>query len=447
LNAKEIVLKLQDLGHESYFVGGCVRDMLLDIPCKDIDIATNAEPDQLIKIFENEEVKTIGKSFLVTFINGIEVATFRTDVYKGFDDKDVEVKIAKSAEEDAKRRDFTINSLFYDPVSKKIIDYVNGQNDLQNKIIRFTGNARERIWEDPNRIIRACRFLAKINGSFSKETINALLDHSDYVKFVKPERIRLEILKAMEIKKASLFFMSLEKIGILNYILPSLSKAYGHTGGPYHMETVFEHCMMAGDHAHVKNKLVKLSAYLHDVGKPISSRINPQTDDIWFQGHEKTGSKAIKKELENLKFSNEEINLISGLILLHMRISNERLQPKSIRRTLKMLNDFNIPYQSLLRVSICDKMGNLKSNKKYKLKNVYDLVKKFKQEINRKDSVNKFADLKINGYDVMEVTGLSPGKEVGKILKTIFDKIIDQPELNDKETLINIVRNFQILEG
>ncbi len=444
MNAKDIVLKLQDFGYESYFVGGCVRDMILNVPYKDIDISTNAEPDQLIHIFKDQEIKTFGKSFLVTFINGIEVATFRTDNYKGLNDKDVEIKVTKSAEEDAKRRDFTINSIFYDPVSEKIIDYVNGQEDLKSKIIRFTGNAANRIWEDPNRIIRACRFLAKIDGKFSTETFTALFKYSNYVRFVKSERIRLEIMKAMKIKRASLFFESLHKIDVLKYILPSMNNSYGHQGGPYHLETVFEHCMLSGDHANTKNELIKFAAYLHDVGKPISSRINPKTNNIWFQGHEKTGSKEVKKELENLKFSNEEINLISGLILLHMRISNERLQPKAIRRTLKILNDLNIPYQSLLRVSICDKMGNLKSRKKYKLKNVYDLVKKFKQEINRKDSVNKYTDLKINGYDVMEVTGLSPGKEVGEILKIIFDKVIDQPELNDKETLINIVKNFQI---
>lgn len=444
MNAREIVLKLQDLGYESYFVGGYVRDMILNVPCKDIDIATNAEPNQLINIFKDQEIKTIGKSFLVTFINGIEVATFRTDNYKGLNDKDVEIKVSKSAEEDAKRRDFTINSIFYDPISKKIIDYVDGQKDLKNKIIRFTGNASNRIWEDPNRIIRACRFLAKIDGVFSIETFEALFKYSNYVKFIKPERIRLEIMKAMKIKKASLFFESLHTIDVLKYILPSLSNSYNHPGGPYHLENVFEHCMMSGDHASTKNELIKFAAYLHDIGKPISSRINPQTNNIWFQGHEKTGSTVIKKELEYLKFSNEEINLISGLILLHMRISNERLQPKSIRRTLKMLNDMNINYRSLLRVSICDKMGNLKSNKKYKLKNVYDLVKKFKTEIERKDSANKYSDLKINGNDVMEITGLTPGKEVGNILKNLLEMVIDQPELNNKESLLDLIKqNFK----
>jgi len=445
MNAEDIVFKLQDLGYESYLVGGYVRDMILGLPCKDKDITTSAEPNELIKIFKNQEIKTFGKSFLVTFIDGIEVATFRTDSYNGLNDKDVNIKISKSAEEDVKRRDFTINSLLYDPSSKKIIDYVNGQEDLQKRIIKFNGNPKERIWEDPNRIIRACRFVAKINGDFDEKTFIALKEYSDYIQtFVKPERIRLEILKAMNIKKASLFFRALYDIGALKYILFSLDKTYLHPGGPYHIEDVFDHCMMAGDHCSTKFPLVKLASYLHDIGKPISSRINPKTKDIWFEGHEETGCEAAKNELEILRFSLEEINIISNLILLHMRISNERLGPKGIRRTLKALNDYNIPYQSLLRVSISDKMGNLKSQKYYSIKDVYELVKSFREEVNRKDSVNKFSDLKVNGNDIMEITNLKPGKEVGEVLTYLLDVVLDNPEFNEKEKLLNLVRELEL---
>lgn len=441
MDAIKILTKLQDLGYETYFVGGCVRDMLLGIPYKDIDIVTSANPNELIEIFKDQEIKTFGKSFMVTFINGIEVATFRTDKYNGLNDKNVHIEITKSAEEDAKRRDFSINAIFYDPITKKIIDYVNGQEDLQKRIIRFNGDPKKRIWEDPNRIIRACRFVAKINGDFSDDTYEALVDYSDYVEtMVSPERIRLEILKAMEIKKASIFFRALYDIGALKYILPSLDKSYLHTGGPYHIEDVFDHCMMAGDHASTKDPLIKLAAYLHDIGKPISSRINPHTNDIWFEGHEETGRDAARQELENLRFSNEEINIISNLIYLHMRISNERLQPKAVRRTLKKLNDFEIPYQKLLRVSICDKMGGLKSQNHYRISDVYQLAKSFRTEANRKDPANQFSDLKVNGIDVMEVTGLRPGKEVGEILKKLLDLVIDDPEINNKEKLTQIIK-------
>jgi len=439
-NSEEIILKLQDKGYEAYLVGGYVRDMILGIESKDKDIATNADPDTLMEIFKDQEIKTAGKSFLVTFINGIEVATFRTDVYSGLNDKDVKITVAKTAEEDAKRRDLSINSIFYDPVSKKIIDYVNGQEDLKNKVIRFNGDPEKRIWEDPNRIVRACRFKAKINGEFEDNTFNHLLTSSEYVlTMVKPERIRLEIIKAMSIKKASIFFRALNEIGALQHILPSLEKSWLHPGGPYHIEDVFDHCMMAGDHCSTKDPIIKLTAYLHDIGKPISSRINPMTKDIWFEGHEETGCEEAKFELANLRFSTEEINIISSLILLHMRISHSRMTPKSIRRTLKKLADFGIPFQSLLRVAICDKMGGLKSQKYYTRKDVFELAKSFRKIINEKP-VSKFSDLKVNGNDVMEITGLKPGKEVGEVLKNLMDLTIDDPELNEKEKLIELVK-------
>jgi len=439
-NAEEIIAKLQDKGYEAYLVGGYVRDMLLGVENYDKDIATNADPNTLMELFKDQIIKSVGKSFLVTFINLIEVATFRTDIYHGLGDKDVTITIAKTAEEDAKRRDFTINSIFYDPFSKKIIDYVNGQEDLKNKVIRFNGDPKLRIWEDPNRIIRACRFLAKIDGTFDDNTFNHLLSHSDYVEsMVKPERIRLEIIKAMSIKKASIFFRSLYDIGALKYIFPSMDKSYCHDGGKYHIEDVFDHLMMAGDHCTTKDPIIKLAAYLHDIGKPISARINPMSGDLWFEGHEETGCEEAKIELANLRFSTEEINIISSMILLHMRISYSRMTPKSIRRTLKKLEDFGIPYQSLLRVSICDKMGGLKSQKHYTLRDVYDLAKSFKKVVNEKP-VSKFSDLKVNGIDVMQITGMKPGKEVGEVLKYLMDLTIDTPELNEKEKLIELIK-------
>lgn len=441
MTAEEIILKLQDLGFEAYLVGGCVRDMLLGIKCKDKDITTSASPDQLEEIFKDREFKTFGKSFLVSFIDGIEVSTFRTDKYFGKSDKNVKIEKTISAESDVVRRDFTLNSLLYDPASKKIIDYVNGQKDLQNKIIRFNGNPIERIWEDPNRIIRACRFLSKIDGKFEDKTFETLKDKSYYIsKLIKPERIRLEIIKAMSDKKSSLFFNALHDIDGLKYIFPSLDKTYLHDGGPYHLEYIFDHCMMAGDHCATRFPLVKLAAYLHDIGKPISSRENPQTKEIWFEGHERTGSDASKVELEKLRFSNEEINLISNLILLHMRISSERLGPKGIRRTLKSLKEVDVNYKDLLRVSICDKMGGLRSRTKYTFKDIFELVKSFRNEIFRKNKTTEFSDLKVNGNDAMEITGLKPGKEVGEILKYLLDLTIDNPELNEKEKLIELMK-------
>jgi tRNA nucleotidyltransferase/poly(A) polymerase len=444
MTAENIIKRLQYNGFEAYLVGGCVRDMILNVPHVDMDISTSATPDEIINIFTDCNVNIFGKSFAVTVVDGIEVATFRKDRYDYtvFDDKSANVTCVLSAEEDAIRRDFTINSLFLDTSDNKILDFTGGVNDLNNRIIRFNGDPLDRISEDPNRIIRACRFLAKIDGSFDDNTFKALRDNSQYVRdYVKPERIRLEILKAMKIKKASVFFRALYDIGVLKYIFPSMDKTYLCPGGPYHIEDVFDHCMMAGDHCSTKYPIIKLAAYLHDVGKAISMRINPGTNDIWFEGHDTTGAEAVRTELYNLRFDTEEVNIISGLISLHMRVSNERRSPKGVRRTLVALSNLGIPYQSLVRLAICDKMGGLKSRKHYNICEIRELSKAFRDIVNSKGSVCKYSDLSINGNDVMSVLNIKPSKQVGEIIKKLFDMVIDNPELNDRDTLLKLMLN------
>jgi hypothetical protein len=174
---------------------------------------------------------------------------------------------------------------------------------------------------------------------------------------------------------------------------------------------------------------------LHDIGKPISCRINPRTDDVWFREHECTGADKAAEELKTLRFTSDEISFISNLIRLHMRISYERLSPKSVRRTLVMLNDAGIPYKNLLRLAVSDSRGNFKTNQHYGLRNIRELLTAFKTELDRKNPASCFAQLALNGKDVMDITGLKPGKEVGKALKFLLENVIEDPELNTKESL------------
>jgi len=441
MTAEQIIERLRKRGFEAYIVGGAVRDMLMGLKPIDKDVATSASVEEVKEIFKDAHYKAEGKSFLVSFVDGIEVATYRTDTYKGLDAHDVIIKPAKTLEEDVLRRDLTINAMAYDPFEERIIDYVNGQEDLKNRVIKFVGEPKFRIHEDPNRIIRACRFLAKIDGTFDDTTFSNLLLYSVYVpKYVDKERIRTEILKAMKIKKASLFFKSLWDIGALSYIFPSLADCWNHKHGPYHIEDVFYHNMMSGDSVSTKYPLIKLASYLHDVGKPIACDINPRTNDVWFKDHEFVGADQVAKELKILKFSNSEISLISNLIRLHMRISYERLSPKSIRRTLVMLNDAGIHYKDLLRLAVSDRRGNFKTNRYYGLRDVYQLLRSFKTEVERKNPASCFSQLALNGNDIMNLTGLKPGKDIGKMLTFLLDKVVENPDLNTKEELSKLLK-------
>ena len=444
MNAYEIAKRLRDKGFESFFVGGFVRDKLMGIKSKDIDVVTNADPNEIREIFKDCSFKAKGKKFLVSYVDNIEVATYRKDTYHGLDSSSVDIEKVKTLEEDVSRRDLTINAIAMDPFTGDIYDYVNGIEDLKNKIIRFVGEPRFRIWEDPNRIIRACRFYAMLDGTIEENTFTSLKENASYVsEFVDVDRIRLEILKAMKIKKASLFFRCLYDIDVLEYIFPSLHNCWAHEHGKYHIEDVFYHNMMAGDSVSTKYPFVKLASYLHDVGKPIACDINPLTNEIWFKGHDDCGADAVRKELDYLGFSGHNVNLISNLIRLHMRISNVRLTPKAIRRTLKMLEDAGINYKDLLRLSISDRRGNFKTSQYYGIRDAYELLRDFKKEIEAKPPDTKFSHLALNGYEIMELTGFKPGKDVGKVKEFLLDKVLDDPGLNTKEKLTEFVLQIQ----
>jgi len=441
MNANQIIQRLIDNNYESYFIGGCVRDMLLNLKAKDKDIVTKARPQQVIELFRDCNVKLVGKSFGVVIVNNVEIATFRKDKYFGLNDKDVNITFADTLREDVERRDFTINAIALDIDKNAIIDHFRGSEDLKNKIIRFVGNPKDRIFEDPNRILRSARFLAKINGIYDPTTLNALIKYAHFIKnYVAPERIRLEILKAMELDQPSLFFKALQSIGALQYIFPHLKDAQDFYHGTYHLEDVFEHNMICGDSLHSKNKLLRLTGYLHDIGKVVSYQDEKETCKRSFIGHEETGSQWILDNLTNvLKFSIDETKYIANLVKFHMR-GIKQSGPKAIRKLIKELNEAGLSYQDLIRLKIADRKANLKKNN-YSFKDIKGILKKYRKELNR-EKEQPFLKLAINGNDIMNITKLKPGENIGMIKNHLAQKILDNPELNNVCDLANLTKEF-----
>jgi tRNA nucleotidyltransferase (CCA-adding enzyme) len=431
--ALNIAKTLHAKGFESYFVGGFVRDFLLGITNSDVDLVTSANPDEIIKIFENNKVDLVGKSFGVVIVDGVEVATYRKDRYFGMSDKNCYI-LPGDIFDDASRRDFTFNALYFDPITGETLDFFDGKEDLRKRIVRFVGEPSERIFEDPNRIIRACRFLSALDGTFSKETLEELKNRADYVHtLVAPERIRLEILKAMKTKKASKFFRALHEIGALRYVFPSLEECYGVDGGQHHREDVFEHSMMVGDALDIKNPLLKLAGYIHDVGKTSSVGINADTGEVWFKDHEDKGTELVEQELSALKFFNEEVQYISSLVKFHMRMSKD-MGPKAVRKFLRELNEVKLSWEDLIRLRLADRQGNLKSiNKDSSLART--LVAKFWAETRRKNLPLTVKDLVVNGNDVMEVLGIPPGPKVGEVLNFLLNFVLEYPDRNERDFL------------
>jgi len=436
-----IIERLCDCGFDTYIVGGAVRDLLRGAPSDDEDIVTAALPDQVEEIFKDHEIKTVGKSFKVVLVDGHEVATFRTDRYAGLSDKKVDIKVAKDIYEDLERRDLTINSAAFCQYTGDIIDPYHGKNDLEKRIIRFVGDPEKRIFEDPNRIIRACRFLALIDGKFEKKTKEALINFAHLIpEFVDPDRINKEIMKTMvRVKKSSLFFHALHEIGALEYIFLSLDDCYAYEDhGRWHTESVIEHSYICGDHLPIRKPLLKLTGYLHDVGKPGSCEWNPKTKDLRFHGHAQKGAECLECELRKLRFSNKEIKYITSLTKIHMRNFKT---PKATRKTLKVLTDHNLNWKDYLQLKMADSRANLTKGP-YPKGKVRQVVTQIMFEIKRK-SPNKFEDLAIDGNDIMRITGLQPGPEVGIIKQGLMDIVIDNPDLNDLETLERLTLNFK----
>jgi len=427
----QIINRLCDHNFSTFIVGGAVRDLLLGVQLNDVDIATSARPEQIKNIFHDCRVSEVGKSFGVVLVDGIEIASFRGDNYTGLSSRACEISYVDRIEDDLSRRDLTINAMALCEASGNIIDPFNGIGDLKKRIIRFVGDPVQRIFEDPNRIIRACRFLASIDGEFAPETFLALRAHSSFVRdHVAVERIRIEVLKAMKLPLASPFFQALHDIGALVHIFPGMASSCHHPHGQHHLETVFDHLMLVGDSLSSRDPVLRLSGYLHDIGKPQAYAPEDET----FFGHEINGSATLAKELRHLSFSKDEISRICGLVRCHMR-PVKGLSPKGLRRLRKKLIDHHHSVEDFLRLRIADRKGNL-AKEPFSIKDIKSQILLLNSG-EMKNSSCRICDLAISGRDILKIHGVQEGPEVGRILKKLLDFVIEHgEEVNSREQLL-----------
>lgn len=424
----EIIDKIIENGYEAYFVGGCVRDFYSGYYPKDWDIVTNASPTSLVHIFKDESLNMVGKNFLVTMINDIEVATYRTEKYYTIGKPDV--KKAISLEDDLSRRDFTINAIAMNREGY-IIDPFNGLSDIESKIIKFVGTPKDRIEEDPCRILRACRFCALFGDGYSIEplTRTALSEYSYLVKEHVPfERVKLELTKALSCKKPSIFFRLLEEFNLLKYILPSLHKCINIDGGTYHGETVFEHNLVSGDFLPVTKPELRLAGYLHDVGKP--DAFNGEN----FRDHAEVGKILAISDMTRLKFSEGEINYVSSLIGNHMRFVTG-MKSATLRKLIADLNKDGISWKDLLLLKISDRNAN-SAKSDFTRAGIKELVLKVYKSL-KKERIFNVKDIKVDGNDLMTYLGMKEGPRLGIILNKLFNDVLENPKINHKFILLD----------
>jgi poly(A) polymerase len=406
--ARDIVVRLQQAGHVAYFAGGCVRDQLLGIEAKDYDIATSAKPEEVQRLFPRVTDLT-GKSFgVVRVMHGeetFEVATFRQDgPYR--DGRRPESVRFVTAEEDAKRRDFTINGLFFDPVADRLIDYVGGEADLRAKIVRAIGDPRQRFAEDQLRLLRAIRFAARLVLTIEPQTWEAIRAGATSIRTVSAERIRDELNRIFTSNKPELGLDLLDQSGLLQEVLPDIAALHGVEQPPnFHPEgDVYQHVRLMLSKIEKPDLELTLAVLLHDVGKKPTAKVD-EKGRIRFNEHESVGARMAEEIMTGLRYDNKTIGVVRELVQHHMQFKDvPKMRPSTLRR---MMARPTFPLElELHRIDCASSHGDL------------DHFKFLKQQLETMSPEEIDPPSLINGRDLLEM-GLLPGKQIGTILEAV----------------------------
>lgn len=432
--AKLVMDMLEKNSYEAYIVGGTVRDAILKNNAHDIDITTNALPYQIIDVFKNHYtvVETGVRYGTVTVIidnEHIEVTTYRSE--DGYEDgrHPENISFERDITKDLSRRDFTINAMAYNE-KEGLLDLFGGQEDLKNKTIKCVGEPKLRFLEDKLRMLRAVRFASTFDFDIEISTLNAIKELCSFINTISVERINQELTKMLLIDKPSRSIILMKETGLLKYILPIIDDMYGFDQqNPYHKYDLFFHTMNVLDN--VENDIIlRLSALFHDTGKLYTKTIDEKNIGH-FYGHDKVSEDITRTYLKKLKYSNATINLVSILVKKHM-ISPNTITSKGIKKLISLIGKENIHY--LVKLQKADsKSTTIGQN---------DIFSKKVEEVLKEDKIFTKNDLKINGYDIMEL-GYT-GKNIGNIIDYLMDLVFDDPSLNEKDILINHISKLKL---
>ncbi|HDZ54276.1 MAG TPA: HD domain-containing protein [Candidatus Nealsonbacteria bacterium] len=431
---KFIIDQLNKRDFEGYIVGGCVRDLLRKAEPEDWDIATNAKPKEISKVFSKSFADN--KFGTVTVLTGsenpklkeIEITPYRID--EKYTDKrhPDSVKWARGIKEDLARRDFTVNAMALSQKAE-IIDPFGGQEDLKNKTIRTVGNPQDRFFEDSLRMMRAARFATTLNFKIEKKAAQAIQKNAPWIRAISKERIRDELMKIIMAQEASKGIELLRELKLLKYILPELEEGYRVSQNKHHIYDCYEHSIFSLKYAAKKNfnKYVRLAALFHDIAKP---RVKEgEGPDATFYSHEIFGAKMTAQILNRLKFSKKEIEKISKLVRYHLFYYNvDEVSESSVRRLVRQVGLENM--DELLQVRMADRIGSgVPKAEPYKLRHLRYVIEKVSQ-----DPIAT-RTLKVNGNDVMKILGSKPGPKIGQMLDILLSYVLDDPKKNKREFL------------
>ena len=420
--AAAIIDRLQAAGYAAFFVGGCVRDLLLGRTPQDFDVATAAPPRELLRLFPGAD--RVGAHFGVVLVHRdgaqVEVATFRSDLAYTDGRHPDGVHFETDPRQDVLRRDFTINSLMLDPATGEVLDYTGGRADLAAKLVRAIGDPEIRFREDHLRLLRAVRFAARLGFEIEPSTFEVIRRLAPLIRSVSAERVRDEIARILTEGGARRGFELLDATGLLSEILPEVAAMRGVQQPPeFHPEgDVWTHTLIMLDGLRYPTITLALGVLLHDVGKPATFRI---AERIRFDGHVEKGIEIAHSMLTRLRFSNQVIEGVEALIANHMKFMEvPRMRESTLKRFMRQ-PDFE-EHMALHRLDCLSSHGGLES---------YEFVRRKQREVPPEQL--KPAPL-LTGRDLI-AEGYRPGPRFGIVLSEIEDAQLEGRILNREDAM------------
>jgi len=431
--------RLRSRGRRAWIVGGCVRDLIAGRDANDWDIATDARPDELLRIFPRAIPTGIEHGTITVVASGhqYEVTTLRGEGTYSDGRRPDWVAFVDDIAADLARRDFTVNALAVDPVDGRLIDPFDGRGDLKRGVLRAVGNPRERFAEDGLRVLRAARFVATLELRLDPDTEAAIGPTLDTYRKVAEERIRDEWVKTMAARVPSRAFEVMQRTGILGVTCPELLEGVGLEQNRWHAYDVWRHGLECMD-ACVGDPVLRIAALLHDVGKPRTRSWSDKTGDYTFYDHDRVGAEIADPIAARLRFSNEDRARIVSLVRNHLFHYSDDWTDAAVRRWIRRvgrdrLEDLYALNDADVRAKGRDPGLDLASLSE---------LKAHVARVLAQGAALSTRDLRVNGHDLMRDLSLAPGPVIGKILDALLEAVTNEPALNEREQLIARAREY-----
>ncbi len=437
--ANYIIETIMAAGFEAYVVGGCVRDSILGREPGDWDITTSATPEQVKALFKRTIDTGIQHGTVTVMMDkeGFEVTTYRIDGKYEDSRHPKEVTFTPCLTEDLRRRDFTINAMAYNEKTG-LVDIFGGMQDIERKIIRCVGNAEDRFREDALRIMRAIRFSAQLGYTIEEETKAAIATLAPNLKNISAERIQVELVKLLVSDHPDYLRVAYET-GVTKVIMPEFDvmmetpQVHEH-----HMYDVGEHTL----HSLLEipaEKDLRLAMLFHDIGKPPTLTVD-EDGTTHFYDHPPVSEDMTKEIMRRLKFDNDTLHRVCRLVKYHDYGNGEEVTLKKIRKALSKIGD-DI-FLDLLLVKKADVMAQSLYMREEKLEGIEEW-RRFYEEIKEKEQCVSLKELAVTGSDLI-AAGRKPGKELGNVLQALLELVLEHPEYNTKEKLLEEAAKFPI---